>query len=177
MTNLHFILNNKDHSPRQKAAIVLGLLLENPGIVDTLVEHAQPADNAIKMICLEALHLATKTKPAIATEACFKFITCTLAEKSPPLKWKSAKVVANTAHLHADILDETIKNLVSNSTSSGIMVRWCAAYALVEIAKLNSVHNENLIPEIKAINHREKNSNVKRIYDRALQQLHWGCGC
>lgn len=166
--NLQEIFYNPSHSPKEKTQLLHTLILENPAGLDKVVEYAQPASNAIKIIAIEALQRATKTNPSIVTAACFRFITNTLAEKAPQLKWESAKVVGHTAHLHPENLEEPIKNLVSNSSSSGIMVRWCTAFALGEIVKINSFHNKDLIPVLQAISSRENNSNIKKIYAKAL---------
>jgi HEAT repeat protein len=94
-----------------------------------------------------------------------------LTEKAPRIKWESAKVVGNIAHLYPDKLDEAIKNLLINSEHTGTVVRWSAAFALGQIIKLRTSRNRNLIPAIESICKREEKNSIKKIYIAALKGI------
>jgi HEAT repeat protein len=120
---------------------------------------------------VEAIEFATKAKPEIATPECLKFVTETLLDKAPRVKWESARVIGNIAHLYPAKLDKAIANLLTNSEFPGTVVRWSAAYALGEIVKLGTKRNKDLIPAVEAIIRRESDNAIRKIYLAALDIL------
>lgn len=107
----------------------------------------------------------------MANEKVLLFVTDTLLEKAPRVKWESAKVIGNIAHLFPAKLDRAISNLLSNSEHEGTVVRWSTAYALGEILKLKTKYNKQLQPAIEAICEREEKNSIKKIYLTALKAL------
>jgi HEAT repeat protein len=101
---------------------------------------------------------------------CFQFVTQALIAKAPRVKWESARVIGNTAHLFPDKLDEAIKNLLVNSKHEGTVVRWSAAFALGEILKLKTKHNASLLSAIEAICNSDEKSSIKKIYLDAMKK-------
>jgi HEAT repeat protein len=94
-----------------------------------------------------------------------------LTEKAPRVKWESAKVIGNIAHLYPDKLDDAIKNLLTNTEYDGTVVRWSAAFALGQIIKLKTKRNKILIPAIEAICKREEQNSIGKIYLDALKKV------
>jgi len=140
------------------------MLLDGIISIKALINLAKAAKDPDKATCIEAMEFATQTNPAIATEDCLNFVSTTLAEKAPRVKWESARVVGNIAPLFPDKLDEAINNLLINSEHTGTVVRWSAAFALGEILKLKTKHNEDLMPAFEAICNREEKNSIKKIY-------------
>ena len=99
------------------------------------------------------------------------FVSKTLKEKAPRIKWESARVIGNIAHLHPGNLVEAINNLIENSEHSGTVVRWSAAYALGQILKIQTSQNEYLIPAIESICQKEEKNSIKKIYFDALKSI------
>ena len=137
--------------------------------MDELIDFAKNAKDPIKATCIEAIEFATKSKPEIVTISCIAFVSKALKEKAPRVKWESAKVIGNVAHLNSDKLDKAIKNLVLNSEHTGTVVRWSAAYALAQIIRIKTLQNKKLIPVIKSIYNREEKNSIKKIYADALK--------
>ncbi len=77
--------------------------------------------------------------------------------------------MGNIAHLFPKKLDVAIANLFINTQHEGTVVRWSAAFALGEIVKLKSKHNEDLIPTIENICNKEEKNSIKKIYEAALK--------
>ena len=109
-----------------------------------LIALAEKSKDPDKATCIEALEFASRKNPAIADKQCFLYVSKCLTEKAPRIKWESAKVTGNTAHLFTTKLDEAIKNLLVNTEHDGTVVRWSAAFALGEILKLKTKHNKLL---------------------------------
>lgn len=69
---------------------------------------------------------------------------------------------------------QAVPYLLQNTVESTIntpVIRWCAAYALSEIAKNSTKAQKELVPRMKEIAKKEKNSGVKAVHLKALQRF------
>lgn len=164
------LLNNKELKPKVKTETLSNWLLNGTINTESLLNFAMAAKEPAKATCIEALEFATKLNPKIADSNCFKFVTDSLTAKAPRVKWESAKVIGNTAHLFQDDLDEAIKNLLTNSEHEGTVVRWSSAFALGEILKLKTKHNLLLLPAFESICNQEEKNSIKKIYLDAIKK-------
>jgi hypothetical protein len=144
--------------------------LEGALPVDELIAFASRARDSPKATCIEAFEFASKAKPEIVDETVFLFVTRSLKEKAPRVKWESAKVIGNTAHLFQNELHEAIQYLLQNTENEGTVVRWSAAFALGEILKLKSNLNARLLPQILDIVERETQNSIRKIYLDAIKK-------
>ncbi len=156
---------------KEKTEIISNWLLEDTLPTDELTAFAEKAKDSEKATCIEAIEYATLKNPQLADESMFHFVTKTLTDKAPRIKWESAKVIGNTAHLFPTELATAITNLLANTEHSGTVVRWSAAFALGEILKLKTQHNDQLLPVIEVICGREENNGVKKKYLDALKKM------
>ena len=164
------ILNDKTIKQKPKVETVSKMLLDKKLSVEELIAYALTSNDTLKATCIESLEFASKQNPSIATEKCLKFVTQTLADDAPRVKWESAKVVGNIAHLFPTKLDKAIGNLLTNSEYDGTVVRWAAAFALGEILKLKTKHNKDLLPALEAISNRETDNAIKKKYLDAIKK-------
>ena len=109
------ILSNKSIKAKAKVEAISNMLLEEEVSMENLVKAAKAWKDPDKANCIEALEFATKTKPELGTASCLAFVTGTLLEKAPRIRWESAKVIGNIAHLYPTKLDDAVKNLLINS--------------------------------------------------------------
>ncbi|MEI6766708.1 MAG: hypothetical protein WCM76_13825 [Bacteroidota bacterium] len=165
------LLNDKSVKPKEKTETLSKWILDNPKKVDVLIDFSKSSKDPIKATCIDSMEFATKSNPEIASLICLDFVAKSLTEKAPRIKWESAKVVGNIAHLYPDKLDEAIKNLLVNSEHSGTVVRWSAAFALGQIIKIKTSRNIDLIPAIESICKREEKNSIKKIYLDALKKV------
>jgi hypothetical protein len=168
--NFQEILNDKAIKPKEKIEMLSQLVLNNSRIIDELIGFAKTSKDPIKATIIESFEFATKLKPEIASTSILQFVSQTLSEKAPRVKWESAKVIGNVAHLFPKKLDEAIKNLLVNTEHTGTVVRWSAAFALAQIIKLKTTINKELIPAIETICEREEKNSIKKIYLEALKK-------
>ena len=169
--DLQELFNDKSLKPKEKTERLSKWILESPKNVDVLIDFSKASKDPIKSTCIESLEYATRSNPDIFSVAVLDFVTKTLTEKAPRIKWESAKVVGNIAHLYPDKLDEAIKNLLVNSEHSGTVVRWSAAFALGQIIKIKTSRNKDLISAIESICKREEKNSIKKIYLDALKKV------
>lgn len=164
------LLQDKTKKAKEKVATISTWLLDGSLTTDELIVFADKSKDQEKATCIEAIEFTTRQNPKIGDETVFAFVTKTLTEKAPRVKWESAKVIGNIAHLFPTKLNKAITHLLTNSESDGTVVRWAAAFALGEILKLNTKHNKDLLPTIEAICDREQDNGVKKKYVDAIKK-------
>jgi len=164
------LLNDKTIKAKEKVQTISKWLLGGSLPTDELIVFAEKSKDPEKATCIEAIEFATKQNPKIADESVFDFVTKTLTENAPRVKWESAKVIGNIAHLFQTKLNKAISNLLTNSEYDGTVVRWASAFALGEILKLKTKHNKDLLPAIEAICDREQDNGIKKKYLEAIKK-------
>ena len=169
--NIVTILSDKQLKAKPKVEAISKMLLEKKISVNDLMKVAKVSKDHEKGTCIESLEFATKTNPDIASSAVIDFVTETLTDEAPRVKWESAKVIGNIAHLYPNKLERAISNLLTNTEYSGTVVRWSAAFALGEIIKLKTTRNKDLVPAIEVILKREEDNAIKKIYQAALKKI------
>jgi hypothetical protein len=159
-------LKSKDKVLELSKAIVSGKVK-----IKDVVTLAENSKDPVKATCIEAIEFATKENAGIADVHTLNFVCTTLKEKAPRIKWESAKVIGNIAHLFPAKLDNAIINLLHNTEHSGTVVRWSAAFALSEIIKLKTKHNKELLPAVESIVAREEKNSIRKVYQQALKSI------
>ncbi len=164
------IFNDKAFKQKAKEELLAKLLLDKKVTTDKLIVFAEKWADTEKATCIEAMEFATRQKPDIADEKCLRYVSEKLKDKAPRVKWESAKVIGNIAHLYPAKLNTAISNLLTNSEYDGTVVRWATAFALGEILKLKTKHNKDLLPAIEAIYKREADTAIKKKYLDAIKK-------
>ncbi|AZA82661.1 hypothetical protein C1637_20585 [Chryseobacterium lactis] len=164
------LIKDKATKSKEKVDIISKWIMATSLPVDELIAFAEKSKDPVKATCIEALEYATKQNPDLADETVFTFVTHTLTEKAPRIKWESAKVIGNTAHLFPKKLDQAIAHLVANTEHEGTVVRWSAAFALSEILKMKTAHNTSLLPTLESISEKEEKNSIKKIYLDAIKK-------
>jgi len=91
--------------------------------------------------------------------------------KAPRVKWGVPESIGNVAQKFPTEVEKAIPNLLVNTKDVSTVVRWCAAFALSEIAKNNPRVRKELVPKIEGIVKNEKNNGVKNVYLKALKTI------
>jgi len=169
--DIQTILTDKTLKAKPKVEAISKMLLDKKVTIGELIKIAKVSKDKDKGTCIESLEFATRTNPRIASPDLLAFITGTLTDEAPRVRWESAKVIGNIAHLFPGKLDGAIGNLLTNTEYSGTVVRWSAAFALGEIVKLKTKHNKDLIPAIETIIKRDEDNAIRKIYQKALKAV------
>ena len=165
------LISDKATKPKEKTETISKWILDKSLPVDELIAYAEKQKDPAKATCIEAMEYATKQKPEIADEIVLTFVTNKLTEKAPRIKWESAKVIGNIAHLFPTKLEKSIGNLLINTEHEGTVVRWSSAFALGEILKLKTKYNNDLLPAVEAICVKEEKNSIKKIYLDAIKKM------
>lgn len=165
------LLASKDIKPSEKTATLSQWLVEGTITLEALLTVAKQAKDSPKATCIEAIEFATQKQPNIATTECLHFVAESLAAKAPRVKWESAKVIGNVAHLFPQQLDLAIQNLLTNTEHIGTVVRWSAAFALGQIIQTPNKQAKKLLPVLKGICEREEKKSIQKIYLSAFKKV------
>ena len=165
------IFQDKSIKAKGKVKTLGEWLLNGELPIDELLAYAEKQKATDKATCIEAVEFATKKTPTIADENLLDYVTKSLKEDEPRVKWESAKVIGNIAKLFPENLDKSISNLLPNAENKGTVVRWATAYALAEILKLKTENNLKLLPKIEALCDKEEDNGVKKKYLDALKKV------
>ena len=168
--SLEELFSEKSLKQKAKTEMLGASLLDKKVTLEELIAFAEKSKDAEKATCIEAIEYATRQDANIANDKCLKYVSQKLSEEAPRVKWESAKVIGNIAHLFPTKLDLAIANLLTNSEYHGTVVRWASAFALGEILKLKTKHNTDLLLAVEAICKREKNTGIQKKYLDAIKK-------
>jgi HEAT repeat protein len=168
---LSSILDDKSLKVKSKIGVIGQLLLDAKISVDELIEMARLQKDSNKANLIEAMELASKTSSEIINDKAFEFAIECLAEKAPRVKWESARLIGNTAHLFPKQVTKAIPKLLDNAENEGTVVRWSAAFALSQIIQFYPSLNKELLPAIESLLKREKQNSIRKIYQNALKKV------
>ncbi|MDR6968165.1 HEAT repeat protein [Flavobacterium arsenatis] len=165
------IFQDKSIKAKGKVKTLGEWLLNGELPIDELLAYAEKQKASDKATCIEAVEFATKKTPKIADEYLLDYVTNSLKDEEPRLKWESAKVIGNIAKLFPEKLEKAITNLLPNAENKGTVVRWATAYALAEILKLKTENNVNLLSKVETLCDKEEDNGVKKKYLDALKKV------
>ena len=168
--NIVEILADKATKAKEKVSSISQLLLDDKISVQQLIDTAKTESDTNKATIIESMEYASKTQADIINDKGFEFVIASLKSDAPRIKWESAKVIANTAHLFPKLLKKAVTNLLDNTEYPGNVVRWSAAGALSKIIQCKTAINKDLIPAIEAIEKREADNAIKKIYQQGLKK-------
>jgi hypothetical protein len=90
---------------------------------------------------------------------------------APRVKWGIPEAIGNLSEKYPVKAEKAIPKLLINTKDESTVVRWCAAFAISEIAKNNTSARNTLVPKMQEIAKSEKNNGVKNVYLKALKKI------
>ena len=91
--------------------------------------------------------------------------------KAPRVRWGCPESIGNIAQKYPYEVEKAIPKLRENLNDKSTVVRWCAAYALTEIAKYNLEKQKELITIFQESVITEQNNGVRNVYLKALKVI------
>jgi len=138
---------------------------------EEFIEFFRTAPDVDKGTCADVMKHVSEQRPEILApyiEILIEYINY----RAPRVKWGVPEAIGNLARKYPDKVTDAIPYLLRNTTenkTNTTVIRWCAAFGLSEIAKHNPKARKDLVPEIKEIIKKEKNSGVRNVYLKALK--------
>ena len=170
--NLETLFTNTSISAKEKTTIISEWLVDQSLPIEELIGFAEQRKKDVeKATCIEAIEYVSKNNPELVTEPVFDFMIQQLTAKAPRIKWESAKVIGNSASLFKEKLASTLPPLIQNTSHTGTVVRWSAAYALGEILKTNPPFASDLIATMETLISNEEKNSIIKIYQQAIKKV------
>ena len=91
--------------------------------------------------------------------------------EAPRVKWGCPESLGNLAKKYPDKVEKAIPKLFGNLKDKSTVVRWCAAFALTEIAKYKSKKQKELVATFQNLIKTEQNNGVKNVYVKAMKEI------
>jgi len=154
--------------PKEKQQKLVEAVLNGKIKGKDLIEFFKSASDVNKGTCSDVMKHVSEQKPEILAP----FIDDLLGYinyKASRVKWGVPESIGNMAKKYPDKVEKAIPKLLINTKDKSTVVRWCAAYALSEIAKYNSKKHKELISIFLDIVKKENNNGVKNVYMKTLK--------
>ena len=170
MTIIEDILKSKI-KPKEKQSKLVEAVLNGNIKGKEFIEFFKVASDVDKGTCADVMKHVSEQKPEILApfiDVLVEYINY----KAPRVKWGVPESIGNMAKKYPEKVEKAIPKLLLNTKDESTVVRWCAGYALSEIAKYNTKKQKELFSIFSEIVKKEKNSGVKNVYVKTLKILH-----
>jgi len=172
MSKIEEILQSKIR-PKEKQIKLVDAVIQKKIPVKEFIEFFESAPDADKGTCADVMKHVSEEKPEIL-EPFIDVLTKYINYELPRVKWGVPEAIGNLSKKYPEKVVEAIPYLLKNTTEDKInttVIKWCAAYALSEIAKNNPKTRKQLLPIFDKIIKSEKNNGVKNVYLKALKVI------
>jgi len=172
MSKIEEILQSKIRPKEKQTRLVAAVVSRNIPAKE-FIAFFESATEVDKGTCADAMKHVSAQKPEILAPFIDTF-TEYINYKAPRVKWGVPEAIGNLAKDYPDQVAKTIPHLLKNTTDDKInttVVKWCAAFALGEIAKHNPKVRKQLLPIFENMIKNEKNTGVKNVYVKALKAI------
>lgn len=172
MSKIEEILQSKI-KPKEKQIKLVEAVVSGKVSAKEFMAFFESAKDADKGTCADAMKRVSAQKPALLApyiDTLLKYVNYEL----PRVKWGVPEAIGNMAKNYPDKAAKAIPNLLKNTTDDKInttVIKWCAAFALAEIAKNNAKTRKQLLPIFAKIIKNEKNNGIKNVYVKTLKAI------
>jgi len=172
MAKIEEILQSKVKPKGKQIRLVEAVISGEVPVGEFIVffEHARDVD---KGTCADAMKHISAMEPALLTpymDVLFGYIN----HRLPRVKWGIPEAIGNMAKdcpgRAARAIPYLLKNITDDEANTTV-IRWCAAYALGEIATYNPDSRAQLLPLFENVIKREQNTGVRNVYVKALKAI------
>ena len=159
--------------PKEKQIKLIEAVVSGEIPVSEFITFFESAADVDKGTCADVLkHVSAKSPELLAPyiDVLVKYINY----KAPRVKWGIPEAIGNLAKKYPAQTAIAIPYLLKNTTddkANTTVIKWCAAFALTEIAKSHPDSRKQLLPIFEKISRAEKNNGVKNVYVKTLKAI------
>jgi hypothetical protein len=159
--------------PKEVQQTLVNVVLTQQINIQNFIAFFESAGDVDKGTCADVMKHVTAANPGLLvpyTEILIRHIN----HKAPRIKWGIQEAIGNMAKEYpaeaSGAILYLLENTVENKTNTTV-IRWCAAYALTEIAKYDAAKRGQLIDVFSKIVSEETNNGVRNVYLKTLKKL------
>ena len=161
-------IRNWKGKPKELVAFLTESIRRDEKLFSQVIEILKTGSDVEKGTAADVMKHVSKDKPEIVVPYVDDFVAY-VNYKAPRVKWGVPEAIGNIAQKYPAEAEKAIPNLLENTRDKSTVVRWCAAFALTEIAKNNPETRKELGSRIEEIVKNEKNSGVRNVYLKAFR--------
>ena len=155
---------------KEKVALLTEKIKGDKKLVVQLFDLLKTGTDVEKGTCAEIMKFVSKDQPQIVAPYIDLLIDY-IDYKGSRVKWGVPESIGNLAQKYPEKVEKAIPKLLINTKDKSTVVRWCAAFALTEIARYNLKLQKDLISKFNIMVKTEQNNGVKNMYLEALKVL------
>jgi HEAT-like repeat len=155
---------------KEKVAIMTAMVISDDAALVQLFDILRTGNDVQKGTAAEVMKYVSKDAP----DRMLPYIDTLIAYidyKAPRVRWGCPEAIGNLAHKYPNEVEGAIPKLLANLNDGSTVVRWCAAFALTEIAKYNLEKQEELTRIFLGLITSEQNNGVRNVYIKALKDI------
>ena len=139
-------------------------------ILAQLFEILKTGSDVEKGTAAEVMKFVSKDNPELMV-AYIDVLIDYIDYKAPRVRWGCPESIGNLAQKYPDEVEKAIPKLMDNLMDKSTVVRWCAAYALTEIAKYNRKRQKELVKRFQELIKSEQNNGVRNLFVKANKDI------
>jgi hypothetical protein len=163
-------IRNWKGKPKELVAFLTDSIEKDEKLFAQLIEILKSGSDVDKGTAADVMKHVSKNKPEMVAPYIDNLVDY-INYKAPRVKWGVPETIGNLAQKYPTEVEKAIPRLLVNTKDKSTVVRWCAAFALTEIAKGNPAIRKELGSKIEEIVQNETNNGVKNVYLKALKVM------
>jgi len=163
-------IRNWKGKPKELVTFLTESIEKDGKLFSQLIEILKSGSDVEKGTAADVMKHVSKNKPQIVAPYIDDIVDY-INYKAPRVKWGVPEAIGNLAQKYPNQVKKAIPKLLKNTEDKSTVVRWCAAFALTEIAKNNPIARKELEPKIEELAKNENNNGVKNVYLKALKTI------
>ena len=161
---------SSSRKPKEKCALIARKIHEDHSLVKELFELFETGTDPEKGSCADIMKELSNDEPSLLLPY-LETLVAHITYKAPHVTWGVQESLGNMAKTYPSEVAVAIPRLLKNTVHESTVVRWCAAYALSEIATHNTERQQELITTVAKLAKKEQNNGVRNVYLKALKSL------
>jgi hypothetical protein len=160
------VRSNSKH--KDKVALLVKKITGDKKLIAELFELLKTGTDVERGTAAEVMKFISKDKPQMMAPY-IDILMEYIDYKAPRVKWGVPESIGNLAQKYPSKVKKAIPKLLVNAQDKSTVIRWCAAFALTEIAKYNFKRQKELVLKFINLIKTEQNNGVKNVYRKALK--------
>src|SRR4030043_1495192 len=155
---------------KEKVAIMTTMVKSDDTALAQLFDILRTGADVQKGTAAEVMKFVSKDSPGLMVPYVDILIEY-IDYKAPRVRWGCPEAIGNLASKYPNEVESAIPKLLGNLKDESTVVRWCAAFALTEIAKYNMDNQNELEGIFQELITTEQNNGVRNVYVKALKVI------
>jgi hypothetical protein len=159
--------------PKEKQTLLVDAIVSKKIKAKDFIAFFEAASDVDKGTCADVMKHVSAQSPEMLIPYIDIFVNY-INYKAPRVRWGVPEAIGNMAKKYPEKTEKAIPNLLKNTVQNPInttVIRWCAAFALAEIATYNQKTRKQLLPIFKKTIQQEKNNGVKNVFVKAMKAI------